>query len=83
MEASGTKRRMGNKVERRTNNDNHRDKHVDKETHRGGVVSREDEVGLRFYTQCFQADFCFGKYTGTVSGARLTALGARLHTSCL
>lgn len=35
------------------------------------------------YAIFFQADFCFGKYTGSVSGARLTALGARLHTSCL
>lgn len=33
-EASGAKRRMGNKVERRTNNDSHRDKHVEKEPHR-------------------------------------------------
>lgn len=80
MEASGTNTRMGNKVERRTNNDKHRDKHVDKDAHGRGVVSREDEVGLRFYKRFFQADFCFGR---SVSGARLTALGARLHTPCL
>lgn len=49
METNGEKRkRMGDKVDggRRTNNDKHHGKHVDKETQRGGVVSWEDEVGL-------------------------------------
>lgn len=75
---------MGDNVagERRTDNDKHHAKHVDEDTRRG-VVHREDEVGLRFYMQYFQADFYFGKHATSVSGARLTALGARLHTSCL
>lgn len=53
-------KRMGDNVDgrRRTNNDKQPGKHVDKETQRGGVVSWEDEVGLRFYMQYVQADFC-------------------------
>lgn len=83
--ASGGKRRMGDSVagERRTDNDKHHGQHVDEDTQRGGVVRREDEVGLWFYMQYFQADFCYWKHATSVNGARLTALGARLHTSCL
>lgn len=42
------KRRMGDSVagERRTDNDKHHGQHVDEDTQRGGVVRREDEVGL-------------------------------------
>lgn len=83
--ASGGKRRMGDNVagDRSTDNDKHHGKHVNEDTQRGGVVCREDEVGRRFYMKYFQTGNCFGKYATSVSGARLTALGARLHTSCL
>lgn len=41
---------MGDNVaeERRTDSDKHHGKHVDEDTQRGGVVRRENEVGLRF-----------------------------------
>lgn len=74
---------MGDNVAggRRADNDKHHGKHVDEDTQRGDVVRREDEVGLRFYMQYFLPSILsFGKYDTSVSGARLTAFGARLHT---
>lgn len=48
-----------------------------------GVCRRQVKVGLQFYVFFYLFIIsCFGKYATSVSGARLTALVARMVHAC-